>query len=77
VNADPLAHVRHLPIPEQIKYGAARYAFQHRYEPCKRQFNGVTVTWSRWFELVFKQTLAEYTAWCQQQDFYQRSRSST
>lgn len=57
---DPVRHIRHLPVPEQIKYCAARYADKRRDEDCPRKFGGVKVTWSQWFKRVFKQPLDSY-----------------
>lgn len=57
---DPVAHIRHLPVREQIKYCAARYADKHREEDCPREFSDVKGTWSQWFKRLFKQSLDSY-----------------
>lgn len=67
---DPLAHVRHLPINDQLKYGFARYVWPRRAQNCPVPYtsrDGVksVVTWGELFQRRYKQRLDDYVAFCQ------------
>lgn len=61
---DPVPHIRKLPIPEQIKRCAARFAWLHAKEVCPksvevdRKFR--EITWAEWFARKYGISLDEY-----------------
>lgn len=62
---DPIAHVRHLPIAEQMKYGFARYVWPRRDQltPNKTP-DGARETWAQLFERTHHQSLLDYVKFC-------------
>jgi hypothetical protein len=66
---DPIAHVRHLPIAEQMKYSFARYIWPRRNQPCPAMHMDkdgikIRVTWAESFKLKYRQSLDDYVAFC-------------
>lgn len=66
---DPLAHVRHLSIDDQLRYGFARYVWPRRAQRCPVPHtspDGVKtiVTWAELFQRRYKQSLDDYVAFC-------------
>lgn len=61
---DPVPHIRHLPVREQLKRCAARFAYAHRYERCPRTEDigdeHREITWGEWFWIRHNQTLDDY-----------------
>lgn len=62
IEVDPLARFRHLPIPEQIKIGFARYCWAHRDEFVKAE--GRMVSWAERFQQCHGESLEGYIAEC-------------
>lgn len=62
---DPIAHVRHLPIVEQMRYARARWVWPRRdqLQPNKTPTGG-RETWSQWFERIDGQKLLDYVEYC-------------
>lgn len=62
--SDPVPHIRHLPVVEQIKRCRARFVHQHRFERCPYTEDigdeHREITWSEWFQIHHGQTLTEY-----------------
>lgn len=63
---DPVPHIRHLPIPEQIKICAARHCWTHREEKCSLTLpeqGGARypINWAQWFELRYGETLEQFS----------------
>ena len=59
---DPISHVRHLPIIEQMKYSQARYVWPRRAEMVEFVHDGarIKVTWVKWWELKHKEDYHQY-----------------
>lgn len=62
---DPVPHIRHLPVDQQIKHCAARFVWKHRDEMCPlthKYPDGTqsSISWSTWFAAYFNQTIDEF-----------------
>lgn len=60
--SDPIAHIRHLSVIEQIKYSFARYCWLHRNESVRHE--GIDKPWPARFEECWHQSLWEYIDQC-------------
>lgn len=62
---DPVPHVRHLPVEQQIKHCAARYVWKHRDELCPKNHvheDGTVgpISWATWFAIYYHTTIDEF-----------------
>lgn len=63
-NVDPVPHIRHLPITEQMKYCFARYVWPRRLSPAPRfrdsDGNWRNMTWQQLWEFKHKEGFDQY-----------------
>lgn len=62
---DPVPHIRHLSVLEQIKHCNARFCWKHRDEICPtahKHDNGYvgSITWSTWFAIRYGETIYDF-----------------
>jgi len=63
--ADPVAHIRHLPVEEQRKYCLARRIWSQRNDFMRdREGQPTRLTWGAWFIEKHKQSLEAYFDEC-------------
>lgn len=64
---DPVAHIRHLPVEEQLKYCQARYVYPRQrqvIDPTGKHPIHSKMNWLTWWEQAHKQKLTDYIAYC-------------